>query len=164
MTTETIVPFRFLAMQEDDIEKVHRIEASAYTHGWSESLFRQSLKHNRCILMTHQNSSQILGYAIIQKILDECHILNICISKQYQSKGLGSELLSHIIDEAKREKCAHCFLEVRASNQTAIALYDKFLFNEIGIRKNYYPTKKGREDAIQMSLTFSEINFQNSTI
>ena len=78
-------------------------------------------------------------------------MLNLCIHPEQQGAGLGRELLSHLLAQAAAGKVRSVFLEVRASNAAAIALYDTTGFNEIGRRRNYYPIDVGREDAIVMA-------------
>ena len=81
----------------------------------------------------------------------EAHILNISVHQKEQSQGIGRRMLEQLIDTA-RGKAETIFLEVRPSNVGAIALYEKMGFNEIGIRKGYYPAQNGREDAIMLAL------------
>lgn len=78
----------------------------------------------------------------------ESHILNICVHADYQSMGLGRCLLEHLIELALERDVNMTFLEVRPSNFAAIKLYLDLGFNEIGTRRNYYPAKVGREDAL----------------
>jgi ribosomal-protein-alanine N-acetyltransferase len=85
-------------------------------------------------------------------VLDEAHLLNLSIAKTYQKQGLGRTLLEHMVDIAKNNQMANMFLEVRQSNISAIALYEIMGFNEMAIRRNYYPATNGREDAVLMGL------------
>lgn len=81
----------------------------------------------------------------------EAHILNISVDQNEQGQGIGRRMLEHLIDSA-RGKAETIFLEVRPTNVGAIALYQNIGFNEIGIRKAYYPALNGREDAIMLAL------------
>jgi len=85
-------------------------------------------------------------------VLDEAHLLNLSIAKAYQKQGLGRLLLEHMITIAKKHHAANMFLEVRPSNISAIALYENIGFNEMAIRRGYYPAHNGREDAVLMGL------------
>ncbi|MGZ8241092.1 MAG: ribosomal protein S18-alanine N-acetyltransferase, partial [Methylobacter sp.] len=78
-------------------------------------------------------------------------ILNICVDPAEQKQGIGRKMLENLIEVA-RGRAETIFLEVRPSNPVAIALYKKIGFNEIGIRKGYYPAENGREDAIMLAL------------
>ena len=81
----------------------------------------------------------------------ECHILNLCIQPQAQGIGLGGRLLEYLLDVARMHSADTAFLEVRPSNDTAKNLYLNSGFNEVGMRRNYYPARDGREDAIIMA-------------
>jgi len=85
-------------------------------------------------------------------VLDEAHLLNISIAAEYQGRGLGRELLVHMMQVARQYNALNMFLEVRVSNLAAIGLYENMGFNEMAIRRNYYPAKNGREDAILMGM------------
>jgi ribosomal-protein-alanine N-acetyltransferase len=78
----------------------------------------------------------------------EAHVLNICVDPQQQRKGYGHVILEHLIGIARRHDMEMCLLEVRPSNTAAVALYHASGFNEVGVRKNYYPDENGREDAL----------------
>ena len=94
----------------------------------------------------------IKGYSIVSMVGGEAHIMNICVDPDVQKRGVGSKLLEKMIELATK-KAETIFLEVRPSNKVAIALYEKRGFNEIGVRKNYYPAVNGkREDAVMLAL------------
>jgi len=142
------------SMQVNDLARVMEIECLAYPIPWSLSLFEASLSSaDECWVLVLNNS--IKGYVIISNILDEAHLLNICIHPQESGKGLGRSLLKFVIQKAVSRKASMFFLEVRISNQHAIDLYFSEGFNEVGIRPNYYPANKGREDALLMTLELS---------
>ena len=84
---------------------------------------------------------------------DESHILNLCVHPDYQSIGLGKQLLKHFLNLAEAHNINRIFLEARPTNFKAIKLYYNMGFNEIGRRRNYYPTKIGREDAVVLAKT-----------
>jgi len=127
------------------------IENQAYPIPWSVQSFKDSLtKDYFCQVMLLEE--QIIGYFIIQIILDEFQILNICISPDYQGKGLGKLQLLEIVKLAETKRMNRILLEVRTSNKVAKNLYQNSGFHQIGKRKNYYPTKSGREDAFVLEL------------
>ena len=88
--------------------------------------------------------SQQVGHGVIQIILDEAHLLNITVKPESQGRGLGLRLLEHLMREAAGHQARECFLEVRASNQAAYRLYERYGFNEIGRRRDYYPPSAAR--------------------
>ena len=88
---------------------------------------------------------------MINVIIDEAHLLNITVKPESQGRGLGLRLLEHLMRRAMQLDAGVCFLEVRASNQSAYRLYERYGFNEVGRRRDYYPAVGGREDALVMA-------------
>lgn len=143
--------YTFRPMQMSDLDDIMQIEPHIYSHPWSRGNFADSLHagHSAWVL---QNGMQMIGYALMMLVLDEAHLLNLSIAKAYQKRGFGRLLLEHMITVAKRHGAANMFLEVRPSNISAIALYENIGFNEMAIRRGYYPAHNGREDAVLMGL------------
>lgn len=134
-------------MQEDDLTAVVNIEQAAYQFPWSESIFRDCLQAGyACWIM--ELDHKLMGYAVLLTAVGECHILNLCIHPALQGKGYGRRLLNKMLDYAKEINATSAFLEVRPSNTYAVELYESEGFNEVGVRKDYYPAEFGREDAM----------------
>ena len=140
---------QFSEFKENNLSAIGLIENEVHAFPWTQGNFLDSIKSNHTCLMMKLNE-EIIGYTVMMFVLDECHLLNISIKKSMQKKGYGSHLLKEVIRQANLAHAKTIYLEVRASNQTAIHLYDKHGFNEMSIRKDYYRTKEGREDAILM--------------
>lgn len=138
-------------MTPDDLDAIMEIEPHIYSHPWSRGNFSDSLAsgYSAWVLL---DGAKIIGYALMMMVLDEAHLLNLSIAKAYQKQGLGRLLLEHMISVAKKHHAANMFLEVRPSNISAIALYENIGFNEMAIRRGYYPAHNGREDAVLMGL------------
>jgi len=136
-----------------DLDDVMRIEKLSYPHPWTIGNFRDCLMsgYYACVLEVNGN---IIGYALMSSGAGEAHILNICIQPDQQGKGLGRNLLRVLETEALARNIDMMLLEVRASNINAINLYESMGFNELGVRKAYYPSNDGREDAIVMARQF----------
>ncbi|MCP3848972.1 MAG: ribosomal protein S18-alanine N-acetyltransferase [Gammaproteobacteria bacterium] len=133
-------------MTEFDIEPVMAIEKEAYEFPWTVGIMSDCLKVGyHCYV--YEVDGVVRAYLIYSTVLDEVHLLNICIDKSFQNKGYGHFFLNWLIDQAREAGSKTLYLEVRASNLAAIHLYEKMGFNELGIRANYYPAKKGKEDA-----------------
>ncbi len=140
-----------IEMTMDHLQEVMRIERAAYPFPWTKSMFETSLaSKDECSILLHEG--KIVGYVIVSYVLDEAHLLNLCIAPECQGEGFGRLLLRCVIDKAKKKLSKLFFLEVRVSNIQAINLYFSEGFNEVGIRPNYYPGEKGREDAMLMTL------------
>lgn len=138
---------RLRRMTEYDLAAVMAIELRAYEFAWTEINFRDCMRSGYyCRVLEAQG--QILGYAVMSAGAGEAHILNLCIHLESRGRGHGRLLLTEVIDHARRLGADMLFLEVRPSNDAARWLYEKLGFNEVGVRKNYYPTRAGREDAL----------------
>jgi ribosomal-protein-alanine N-acetyltransferase len=135
----------------NDLANILAIEKAAQISPWSKGHFLDSLHVGHICWLLEQNN-EIIGYIIFSLKAQECEILNLCIKSTQQKRGFGTKLLQKALQFTKNHNIDMIFLEVRESNKAAINLYNKIGFNELGIRKNYYPAKKGREDAIILGL------------
>lgn len=141
-------------MAFSDLDAVLLNERAAYPIPWSRKVFEESIAgNNQCFVVLHQGD--IVGHAVVSTILDEFHLLNLCVSPRYQGKGLGRSFLSYLTELAMSRALQVFFLEVRVSNVPAIELYRSAGFNEVGVRPNYYPADSGREDALLMTMQLS---------
>jgi [ribosomal protein S18]-alanine N-acetyltransferase len=141
----------YRAMTYDDLIPICRIEPTIYSHPWTYGNFKDSLDSGYSAWVM-EVAGDIVGYALVMMVLDEVHLLNISVAKSHQGQGLGRSLLAQMIEVSRHRQAANMFLEVRVSNTNAIALYETMGFCEMGIRRNYYPTHHGREDAVLMGL------------
>lgn len=139
-------------MNEDDLEQVMQIEKRAYDYPWTETIFQDCLRVGYCSWVMERDNN-IVAYGVMSVAVGESHILNLCVNPELQSHGLGRQLLSHLLEVAQEHDANMTFLEVRPSNFAAIKLYLGSGFDEIGMRRNYYPAKMGREDALIFART-----------
>ena len=139
------------AMRPEDIEAVAALEAAAYEFPWTLGIFRDCLRAGyECWVLAQ--AEQVIGYAVLSVAASEAHLLNVCVGVDHRGGGHGTRLVRRMIDLARWHHADRMFLEVRPSNEQAIRLYDQIGFNEIGRRPNYYPSRRGREDAIVMAI------------
>lgn len=137
-------------MLEEDIEAVMEIEVASYKFPWKANIFKDCLKVGYgCWIMEY--ARKIVGYGIMTAGAGEAHILNICMHKDFRRYGLGRMMLNHLQGLSRDHKAYSLFLEVRMSNVGAYRLYEQEGFSEVGLRRNYYPAAKGREDAVIMA-------------
>ena len=139
-------------MRMQDLEQVARIEGLAYEFPWTLGIFRDCLRAGYACWVMTRTGEEVIGYGVLSVAVGEAHVLNVCIDPRQQGGGHGRRLMKRLIDLARWHGAQRIFLEVRPSNLHAIALYDSLGFNEIGRRPNYYPAKRGREDAIVLAL------------
>jgi ribosomal-protein-alanine N-acetyltransferase len=104
--------------------------------------------------------TQALGFVVFSRVLDEACIHNIAVHPSRQGGGMGRLLLGAALQQSLSEGATRCYLEVRASNGAARGLYEKLGFQLDGLRKNYYTTAAGREDALLMSLSLTQLEYR----
>lgn len=141
---------RFRTMTAADLPYVLAIERKNYQFPWEEDVFTDCFKAGYGCYVCEE-LDKILGYCLVSIAVGEAHILNISVDPAEQGQGIGRRMLQHLVETA-RGRAETVFLEVRVSNEIAIALYQDEGFNEIGVRKGYYPAEDGREDAIMLAL------------
>ena len=150
---ESILTFR--PMEEEDLTAVLAIEHAAYAFPWTRNIFRDCLMVGySCWVL--EKDGLVNAYGVMSVAAGESHILNICVYPDLQGYGYGTVVLEFLLDVARKLNADTAFLEVRPSNSVARRLYEQSGFNEAGIRRNYYPAKVGREDAIIMARTLKE--------
>lgn len=148
--TYDIVP-----MTSDHIDEVADIERLCFSDPWSRRMLSEHLENECAATLVAQGSDgAILGYAGLLVVLDEGYITNVAVRPEYRRQGIAGELLSVFRRFAEGNKMAFLTLEVRQSNQAARALYAKYGYAEVGVRKNYYDHPK--EDAIIMTLELAQ--------
>ena len=136
---------------ESDLKNILLIESQNKVALWSLKNFQESLTAKDYFKVVRFNDETVAF--IIAKVMNhECEILNLGVEISMRKKKLASKLLNNLIDFSKARNIKQIFLEVRVSNTAAVNLYDKFKFNEIGFRPNYYITVNGREDALIMGV------------
>jgi ribosomal-protein-alanine N-acetyltransferase len=141
-------------MQESDIAEVMAIESVCAAHPWTPGIFRDCLRsgYQAWLLREANPGGAIIGYGILSSGAGEAHILNLCVRLDQQRQGWGKEILGHLLQLARRLGVETVFLEVRASNHAAFRLYQRAGFHQVGLRRDYYPKDKGREDALILAL------------
>jgi [ribosomal protein S18]-alanine N-acetyltransferase len=139
------------AMREPDLGEVMRIEEAIYSHPWTRGNFADSLVAGyEC--RTWRMGGDLLGYFVLMVAAGEAHLLNLSVAPAWQRKGHGSALLREASALARLRGARGIFLEVRPSNAGAQALYTRFGFRKIAVRRGYYPAHSGREDALVLTL------------
>lgn len=145
LNTVTIRP-----MEKEDVDGIIAIEEESYgAHHWSKDSFLQELNNELAYYYSiFDSEGNLAGYCGSWHILDEAHITNIAVGKNFRRKKFAQALLKHMIDDCIKEKVKYITLEVRVSNTPAINLYTKYGFKSFGTRKKYY--QDNNEDALIM--------------
>lgn len=135
-----------------DFDRLFEIEQAAHPVPWSRGTLLNN-QGERYVNLKLEIDEKIVAFAICQTVLDEATLFNIAVDPKFQGKGYGKRLLSELILQLKQQGVRTLWLEVRESNRPAQQLYTALGFNEVTIRKNYYPTQTGgRENAMVMAL------------
>ena len=143
--------YRYLPMRVEDLDMVHHLETNSYQYPWTKEIIRD------CILYNYDSYSvffenTLVGYVISKISYPETHILNLTVDKTFRNNGIGKSLINLIINDARIRNSQDIILEVRSSNMVAQYLYERLSFKKIGIRKDYYESENGREDAFVLRL------------
>ncbi|GAA5217333.1 ribosomal protein S18-alanine N-acetyltransferase [Corallincola platygyrae] len=141
-------------LQATDLARVIEIEHRCHSHPAAESIIAQSLS-GQDLTYGIELDNTIVGFYLASVVLDELTVTDIAVIPEAQGNGFGRKLLTHLLDHAEQNGVKHLFLEVRASNVSAQGLYLSEGFNQLGVRKNYYPAAEGREDALVMGLSLA---------
>ena len=137
----------FRRMTLGDVERVMKVEQEVYEFPWTEKIFSDCIRVGYYCWLALQRQN-IVGHAVISVSAGESHMLNLSIAREYQRRGFGKEFIEFLIQQAQAKQAQTMLLEVRPSNTAAINCYNSAGFNEIGLRKGYYPAPEGREDAL----------------
>ncbi|MBQ7778433.1 MAG: ribosomal protein S18-alanine N-acetyltransferase [Oscillibacter sp.] len=145
---------RIVPMNADHLDELVELERICFSTPWSRNMLAEELD-NACsaFLVAEDANGKVVGYAGLQVVLDEGYIANVAVFPEYRRQGVAAQLLQVFMNFAEANRLAFLTLEVRASNQAAIALYANRGFEEVGRRKNYYEHPK--EDAIIMTKEFA---------
>ncbi|MEY4207442.1 MAG: ribosomal-protein-alanine N-acetyltransferase [Pseudomonadota bacterium] len=152
-TTSAAAALRFAMMRAQDVEAVVAVENDAYPFPWTRGNFLDSLASRYDAWTLREADARLAGYFLLMHAVDETHLLNITVRPDLHGRGYGRMLLDKVIQLALNANMRSVLLEVRPSNEHALAVYHHCGFQQIGIRKQYYPAAgTSREDAIVMRL------------
>ncbi len=136
-------------MTMEDVPAVHEIDQLSFSLPWPEQSFRFELKQNPISRgWVAETDGKIIAMLVLWLILDEAHIATIATHPSYRHKGIGERLMIDALLAARSEGARRAFLEVRAGNVVAQAMYKKYGFVTVGVRPRYY--KDNDEDALLM--------------
>ena len=143
--------FTYHPMHIDDLEYIYKLELDSYRFPWTKEILRD------CILYKYDSYSvfiddTLVGYIISKISFPESHILNLTVDINYRNNGIGQALIELTINDARIRNSQDIILEVRSRNLIAQSLYSKLGFEKIGVRKGYYDSENGREDAFVLRL------------
>ena len=151
-------PPQLQPMQMADVDEVVRIEQQCYEFPWTRGNIVDSLNSGYEAWLLRDEDGRVLGYFLAMLGVDEMHLLNIAVAPEAQGRGHAQTLLDALCQIARDKHCLQLWLEVRTSNVRARLLYQRYGFDEVGLRRAYYPAaNQQREDAVLMSLALTEL-------
>ncbi|MES2684517.1 MAG: ribosomal protein S18-alanine N-acetyltransferase [Pseudomonadota bacterium] len=132
-------------------DEINAIEIRGYPHPWSLKIIQDTFKAGTACWALLDAQGRVQAYAFFSIAVGEAQLLNLCVDPDQHGKGLGRQLMQHLLQVAREEFCTIFLLEVRRSNTAARRLYESLGFNTLGVRKGYYPNGPGAtEDALVM--------------
>ena len=134
---------------KEDIKQIAELEASIFSDAWTENGVRESFEQAQSFITVAEVDGGFAGYCIIYYVMEEAEIARIAISEDVRRCGIGKGLLNYTCECCKERQIERLLLDVRESNEGAIAFYKKYGCQTDGIRKNFYDIPK--EDAVLMS-------------
>lgn len=140
-----------------DLDEVLAIEYRIYAFPWSRGNFVDSMSSGYSCWVCRVGG-ELVGYLVLMLAVDDAHLLNISVAEKRQGMGFGARLLRQAMIAGRQGGAATLLLEVRPSNEKALALYRHFGFQQIGVRRGYYPADKGREDALVLTHSLVEVS------
>jgi [ribosomal protein S18]-alanine N-acetyltransferase len=149
---------QFEPMLEARLDAVLRVELTAYPHPWSRGNFSDSIRagYYAQLLTSGQPDHRLLGYFVAMQGAGEVHLLNLTVAPEFQGQGWAILMLDALALWARGQRADWLWLEVRQSNERAKAVYERYGFNRVATRPNYYPAgtldAPARETAVVMSL------------
>ena len=134
-------------MAADHVTDVAELEKICFgSAAWSEKSIASELENKLSLWLVALESDRVAGYVGSQTVMDETDMMNVAVHPDFRRKGIGEALIQALVDALREKGSRFLTLEVRASNDPAIALYEKLDFEQVGRRKNYY--RNPREDAL----------------
>jgi ribosomal-protein-alanine N-acetyltransferase len=146
---------RFRRVEAGDLARLMEIERAGFRHPWSEAQLRAELQNAWSVPLAAMETGpggaeRMVGYALIWMVHDEVHVLNVATDPAERRRGVARALLHEVAAQGRARGCRLATLEVRRSNEPAIALYRSLGYCQVGVRPRYY-AEEG-EDAILMTL------------
>ncbi len=137
------------AMDEEDIDEIVEIEKECFPTPWSRDAFLTEIRENNlAVYLVAELHGRVVGYGGMWLVLNEGHITNIAVKKDFRGLGIGDKILENLIYYCASKGVHNMTLEVRKSNIIAQNLYKKYKFVEYGLRPRYY--SDNNEDALIM--------------
>lgn len=135
---------------EEDIKHIAELEAKTFSDAWTAKSVQDTFVQKQAFITVAETDGKVAGYCIIYYVMDEAEIARIAINEAVRRRGVGKGLLDYTRECCMEKQIERLLLDVRESNEGAIAFYQNYGFKTDGIRKSFYDMPK--EDAVLMSM------------
>lgn len=125
-------------------EKIYYLEKECFKDPWSLASVSAQLMSEQTVCVIYEEDGEPAAYALGNEICGEAELFRIAVVEKYRRRGLGARMMEEFLRECTERKAEKVFLEVRSKNRPAMALYEKYGFTRISVRKGYY----GDDDAV----------------
>jgi ribosomal-protein-alanine N-acetyltransferase len=137
-------------MQPEDLDAVDEIERFSFKNPWPAKVFAEELTREWARVDVAREHGRLIGFVDYWLVHDEIHLLAIATHPDVRRRGIGGQLLAHLIALGRERGSSLITLEVRKGNRPAVALYERAGFAVVGVRPRYY--SEDGEDALVMTL------------
>lgn len=135
------------------VQQIAELEKLCFNDPWSVNSIASEVDNRLSLWLVAMEKDQVIGYVGSQTVLGETDMMNIAVHPDYRKQGVGTALITGLIEALEKKESHSLMLEVRSSNATAISVYHNLGFSEVGRRRNYYRNPK--EDALIMRKEWS---------
>jgi len=139
--TSHVPPFTIeLLGGDDDLDGVLDVERESFTNPWTREMYSWELQNRAVchIYVVRTADCRVAGFCAFWLVFDEIHINNLAMRPRYRGLGMGTALLTYVVAAGRDLGARRATLEVRASNEAALRLYERMRFYVAGRRRNYY--------------------------
>ena len=141
---------KLVPLTEEHMEAVMEIERDLFTQPWRVEDFKRLIGKPESINLAALAENRVVGYSCCWVVIETAELGNIAVARQYQGRSVARALLEATVKACRKREVSSLFLEVRSSNQRAIEIYNRYGFEQIGLRHGYYSHPV--EDALIMKL------------
>ena len=143
---------KILKMTPEHLDGVTAIEKACFSRPWSRQSIEEELENDTSLFYAAVENGRVIGYIGMSAVIDEGYIFNVAVDAEHRRRGVGTALITELVNYAKNNGFSFLTLEVRESNRDAVSLYSQLGFIEVGRRRAYY--SEPDEDAVLMTKYF----------
>ena len=136
----------YVRMSREHVPQIAQLESLCFSSPWSERSIESELTNPLALWIVAVDNNRVAGYVGSQSVMGEADMMNLAVDSDFRRMGIGQKLVEKLVESLTDNAVHSLTLEVRASNESAISLYEKLQFHQVGRRPGYYSGPK--EDAL----------------